>query len=112
MNFEKYSKQQFDSLGRNSAAARQRADELENDVNAEIHAAVFPAFMNIVARLNAQGHNLTVFDPTVPGDITFRDEPIDGGCNLRLACTVVISAGYAHTMTTDEIDAEIAQRVV
>jgi hypothetical protein len=28
---------------------------------------------------------------------------------LRLACDVIISAGYAHTMKVDEIDAEIAR---
>jgi len=108
MNFQKYSKQQFDSLGRDTPAARQLADELQADVNEEIHTAVRPAFMKIIERLNAMGHNLTVYDPIVPGDITFRDEPEDGDCYLRLACDVVISAGYANTMTADEAYAEFA----
>jgi hypothetical protein len=109
MNFEKYSKEQFELLGLNTAGARKLADELQDDVNAEIHAVVLPAFLNIVERLNAQGHSLEMYDETRVGDITYRDEPIDGQCYLRLACDTVISAGYADTMTVDEIDAELTK---
>jgi hypothetical protein len=109
MNFAKYSKQQFESLGLNTPAARKLADELQIDVNDEIHEAVLSAFLGVVQRLNAQGHRLTIHDEPRAGDISFRDEPIDGECYLRLGCDVVISAGYAHTMTVDEIDAEIAE---
>ena len=108
MDFEKYSKHQFESLGLDSPGARRLADELQDDVNAEIHAVVLPAFLNIVERLNAQGHRLQMYDQTRVGDITYRDEPIDGQCYLRLACDTVISAGYADTVTVDEIDAELA----
>ena len=83
MNFHKYSKQQFESLGRDTPAARRLADELQADVNEQIHAAVLPAFIEIIEQLNATGHNLTVYDPMVAGDITFRDEPTDGNCYLR-----------------------------
>ncbi|SRR5260370_29342732 len=109
MNFEKYSKKQFESLGVNTPDARQLADELQRDVNEEIHAAVLPAFLNIVERLNAQGHHLEIYDETRAGDITYRDEPVNGQCYLRLACDTVISAGYADTMTVDEIDVELAK---
>lgn len=44
MNFEKSSKQQFESLGRDTPAARQLADQLQADVNEQIHAAVLPAY--------------------------------------------------------------------
>jgi len=108
MNFEKYSKQQFESLGLSTPAARKLADELQDDVAKEIQAAVLPAFMNVVERLNAQGHHLEVYDHIRVGDISFRDEPIAGQCYLRLACDTTISAGYAHTMTADELEAEIA----
>ena len=109
MNFERYSKQQFESLGLNTPAARKLADELQIDVNDEIHEAVLSAFQNVVQRLNARGHSLTPYDEIRAGDISFRDEQIDGNCCLRLGCDVVISAGYAHTMTIEEIDAEIAK---
>ena len=97
MDFEKYSKQQFESLGLNSPAARRLADELQDEVNEEIHAAVLPGFLNIVERLNAQGHHLEIYDETRSGDITYLDEPVDGQCYLRLACDIVINAGYADT---------------
>ena len=109
MNFEKYSKSQFASLGLDTPGARQLADELQDDVNEELHTAVLPAFLNVVERLNAQGHNLTAYDDIHAGDISFRDEPADGECYLRLGCDVVISAGYSDTMTVDEMDAEIAK---
>ena len=44
MNFEKYSKERFESLGLNTPAARKLADELQVDVNDEIHEAMLPAF--------------------------------------------------------------------
>ena len=110
MNFERYSKQRFESFGLDTPAARKLADELQIDVNDEIHEAVLSVFQRIVQRLNAQGHLLTPYDEIRAGDISFRDEQTDGKCCLRLGCDVVISAGYAHTMTVEEIDAEIAKR--
>jgi hypothetical protein len=109
MNFEKYSKQQFESLGLNSPAARQLAEKLQDDVTEEIHAEVLAAFLNVVKGLNAQGHNLIPDGEIRAGDISFRDESVEGQCYLRLGCDVVISAGYAHTLTVDEIEAEIAK---
>ncbi len=70
---------------------------------------MLPAFLNVIERLNAQGHNLTIFDEVRTGDISFRDEPIEGQCYLRLGYDVVVSAGYAYTMAVGEIDAEIAK---
>ena len=109
MNFEKYSKPQFDSRGLNTSAARKLADKLEDDVTEEIHAVVLAAFQSVVARLNAQGHNLKQYGEIYAGDISYRDEPIDGECFLRLGCDFVISAGYAHTTRVDEMDTGIAR---
>lgn len=109
MDFEKYSKQQFESLGLDTPAARKLADELQDDVTEEIHAAVLATFRDVVERLNEQGHNLKPDGEIRAGDISFRDEHVEGRCYLRLGCDVVISAGYAHTMTVDEIEAEIAK---
>ena len=105
MNFEKYSKQQFDACGLDTPAARRLADELQDEVTREIHGAVLAAFMKVIEGLNARGHNLTPYDEIQIGDISFRDESGEGRCNLRLACDVVISAGYGHTLAADEIGA-------
>lgn len=97
MDYTKYSKQQFAKRGINSVAARELADDLQNDVAAELHAAVLATFEKIIERLNAEGHHLTQYDERV-GEIAFRDEPKEDFCFLRLACDVVISAGYADTV--------------
>ena len=105
MNFEKYSKQQFEARGLDTPAARQLADELQDDVAEEIHEAVLAAFMKVVEGLNERGHKLTPYGEIQVGDISLRDEPGEGRCNLRLACDVVISAGYSDTTSADEIEA-------
>ena len=105
MNFEKYTKQQFESRGLDTPAARQLADELQDDVTRDLHGAVLAAFIKVVEGLNARGHGLTPHDESRVGEISFRDESGEGRCKLRLACDVVISAGYSHTLAADEIGA-------
>jgi hypothetical protein len=105
MDFEKYSKQQFEARGLDTPAARQLADELRDDAAKEIHGAVLAAFMKVIEGLNARGHNLTPYGEVQVGDIPFRDESGEGRCDLRLACDVVISAGYSDTISADEIEA-------
>jgi hypothetical protein len=57
-----------------------------------------------------EGNRLLPFEVSV-GDIAFRDEPVEGQCRLRLACDVVISAGYADIQSdpksVDEIIADV-----
>jgi hypothetical protein len=105
MDFEQYSKQHFEACGLDTPAARQLADELQDDVARGIHDAMLAAFLKVVEGLNLRGHNLTPYDEIQVGDISFRDESGDGQCNLRLACYVVISAGYSHTVAPDETEA-------
>src|SRR6059036_3495569 len=104
MNFEKYSKLQFESSGIDSPAARELADELQDDVAKEIHDAVLVAFLEVVEQLNAQGHNLQQYGEIRVGEISFRDERVEGQCFLRLACDSTISAGYSHTITAREAE--------
>ena len=98
MDFEKYSKRQFESLELNKSSARKLADELETDVAAEIHASVLESFRKIIEELNQQGHNLKPYGEITAGDISYRDEPEKDRCRLRLSCDFVISAGYADTV--------------
>jgi len=93
MNFEKYAKSHFELCGLDSPAARQLADELENDVAQEIHNSVLAAFLKVVEELNKRGHHLQPYDEISIGDISFRDEPVEGQCFLRLAFDSVISSG-------------------
>jgi hypothetical protein len=97
MNYEKFSKQQFLLRGTDTTAAQKLADELQEAVAQEMHQTVLAKFSTIVEELNALGHHLVPYDEIAVGDLTFRDEPTEGDCRLRLACDVVISAGYADT---------------
>jgi hypothetical protein len=110
MKFEKYSKSEFESLTADPAATRKLADQLQDDVVQEVHEAVFTAFLRVVDRLNAEGHDLRLYEELRPGDIAYRDESGEGQCNLRLGCDVVISAGYSDTKTVEEIEAEILRK--
>jgi hypothetical protein len=98
MNFEKYSKRHFETLGLDSPAARKLADDLEDDVKKELQPIIIGAFQRIIEGLNAKGHNLKAYGEIKLGDIPFRDES-EEKCNLRLACDFVISAGYADTIS-------------
>jgi hypothetical protein len=102
MDFDKYSKAAFESCGLNSEAARALADQLQADVNTELHAAVFSAFQKVITELNARGHHLTLYGEIRPGDVSFWDQTRHDDCQLRLAYDVVISAGYSHTVTPQQ----------
>jgi hypothetical protein len=97
VNYAKYSKQQFAERGIDSLAAGELADKLQNDLAEELHTVVSVTFQKIIDALNAQGHNLVLYGEAKVGDISFRDEPQEDHCFLRLACDIVISAGYANT---------------
>lgn len=103
MNYKRYSKEEFEKRGLDSPAARALAVELQDDVTREIHGIVLAAFQDVVQRLNAEGHNLQP-DEIKLGDIAYRDVPTsDDECHLRLGCDVIISAGYAHLCSAEEL---------
>lgn len=114
MNFRRFSKREFEECGIDTDAARLLADSLQEEVTKELQAAVLAAFDRVIRSLNEQGHNLKPFEVS-PGDINYRDESEDGKIGLRLACDVVISAGYAHLYsggkTADEIIDEEIERL-
>ena len=98
MEYSKYSKEEFDKAGINSVQARLLADNLQEDVLQELNKEIESAILKIVSRLNDQGHDLSPYTKLVPGEYAFRGKENQGNCGLRLACDVVISAGYSHTI--------------
>ena len=96
METEKYSRDAFERL-KERQAVRNLADQLQAEVLRELHPAVEKAFTKIIEQINAKGHGLTLYEKS-PGELAFRDEKVRGQCLLRLACDVVISAGYADTV--------------
>jgi hypothetical protein len=107
MNYEKYTKAKFEAVGLNTPEARALADQLQDDVDAELHTVLLPKFQEIVSKLNAGGHNLTPYDEIQVGDIAYRDEPTEGDCHLRLGYDTVVSAGYADTISSEQAEREL-----
>lgn len=103
---ERFSASSFASRQLDSEAARELADSLAEEVQAEVHRVVFAHFSKIIENLNAMGHSLRPeFDP-IPGNISYRDDWKDElgyHCKLRVALDTVVSTGYAHLRDEDEV---------
>lgn len=102
MEYAKFSKSTFDRLGFDSPEAKSLAEQLQADVMLELHQAVLPVLHAIVAHLNTQGHCLTLYDEG-PGEVAYRDISGPEECKLRLACDIVVSAGYGHLLSADQL---------
>lgn len=78
------------------------AAQLRESVLRELEPVVAKAFARVIASLNAEGHKLVPYGVSGPGEFVYRDEQTPGECRLRLACDVVISAGYSDTVSIKE----------
>jgi hypothetical protein len=99
----RFSAQAFAEAELDSDEARKLADELSDEITNQLTEVMCSRLSEIVAQLNAMGHNLSVFDSS-PGSVSYRDELRLGNhssCRLRLAVDVVISTGYAHLLEHD-----------
>jgi hypothetical protein len=97
---ERFSAASFAAKELNTKQSLELAYELETEIQDELHAVITDHLHKIVARLNAMGHNLKLFDPPAPGDISYRDDWEDDSgyhCKLRVAVDTIISTGYSHT---------------
>jgi hypothetical protein len=96
---ERFSASSFAAKGLNTKQSCELAYELGTEIQDELQAVITDHLLKIVERLNAMGHNLKLFDPRVPGDISYRDDWEDDSgyhCKLRVAVDTVISTGYSH----------------
>lgn len=98
MNFEKYSKSEFDKLS--TEDARVLSDAIQEEVLLELDATIKNAFKEIIDRFNEVGHTLTLYDESA-GDIAYRDT---GG--LRLAIDSIISSGFNDTVDYEPLKTE------
>jgi hypothetical protein len=76
---------------------RELADALQTEVQMELQEVMLAKWLEIIARLNALGHELRQYDVSDPGLVVYRDDDTTGSgydCKLRLACDIIISAGY------------------
>lgn len=90
---------------RSPEESRQLADQLQDEVSREMQHALESSFRAIVTKLNFLGHELKLYDAG-PGEISFRDDKKHADsyvCKLRLACDLIISAGYADTLDSFDV---------
>ena len=102
---EKFSQEAFESLGLDTPEANKLAQELAKEVQNEIHEVLYPAFQQIIEKLNKMGHNLKLYEDVIPGDIAYRDDSNDNGhykCKLRVALDTVVSTGYPDVWDESE----------
>ena len=77
---------------------------LEAAIQQELHEVIMARLCEIVARLNAMGHELEEYTPPKPGDISFRDEKASNGtsvCFLRLSVDTIVSVGFKDVAAED-----------
>jgi len=104
---DRFSAKSFETLGRNTPAAKSLAELLQDEIEQEIGGPVFTALRQIVARLNDMGHNLRLCDNDDPSNLAFRDDSGEPGtstyhCRLRVAIDWVASSGYPHHVSADD----------
>lgn len=95
---ERFAAKEFATLGHNTSDSRKLANELGEEVNAELHQVAAATLKRIVGCLNDMGHELRI-DEFEPGSIGFRDDYEDDNgynCKLRLGLDTVITSIYTH----------------
>lgn len=101
----RFSEASFSSLGVDTDEARELANELAIEIQAEIHTVVSQKMAEIIERLNLMGHALNP-DAIAPGDISYVDlrhnTKGDKQYRLRVGFDSVVSTGYAHMLSAEE----------
>ena len=112
---ERFSVTSFSERGLDSPAAQELANLLAREIQEEMHRIISANMRTIVQRLNAMGHALEPDQPPVPGDVSYRDEWEDEDgyhCKLRVGFDTIVSVGYAHLTSGDDIDVDEEVRLV
>lgn len=101
----RFSKDRFRAEALSAPGTRRLSDELQGEVLAMLQDGLCRAVNDIVERLNAHGHNLRLYYPPEPGDLSFRDDRVEAGtyeCDLRLGIDIVVSVGFRDTMKSED----------
>lgn len=112
---ERFSARSFSERGLDTQAAQELADLLAREIQEEMHGIISAKLLTIVQKLNAMGHALEPEQPPVPGDVSYRDDWEDEEgyhCKLRVGFDTVVSVGYAHLTSGDDIDIDEEVRLV
>jgi len=105
----RFSAEAFKKAGLDTPKARKLADALAREVEAEVKRHLSESVEAVVNRLNRLGHRLRLVGDE-PDGLSFRDEDdaVAGSpTRLRLAVDFVVSTGYAHMKTIEEVEREL-----
>ena len=106
---DRFSAATFEARGLDTAEAAELAAKLADVVAGIVHDAIRPVVAKVTLDLNGLGHSLKESGPHETGHIDYRDEWTDAEgyhARLRLAVDIVVSTGYAHNLTTQQLLAE------
>ena len=107
---ERFSTGAFEAKGLDTEAAADLAAELAEVVARILHDGVRPVIAQVVQDLNRLGHAVKASEVDATGRFAFRDERVDAQgdhARLRLAVDIVVSTGYAHDLTAEQLLAEV-----
>ena len=65
---ERFSAESFAACGKHTLEAEALGRLLEEEILAELHETIRPAFQEVVNRLKSMGHDLRPYVPLVPGE--------------------------------------------
>jgi hypothetical protein len=99
VDYDKYTRAEFERLGHDTPEAKRLAMGLQADIEAELNALVRPAFMQILEGLRRRGHDLTVIDDTASPTLCVHavHEIAPDTWALNVAYDLTISTGYPDT---------------
>src|ERR1700761_8083993 len=103
MDYQRFSKAEFENRGHGSAEAHALAVELDKQVQSELYHLIKPRFQQIASELTRLGHDLTEDSKNYPGCICFREvgEEKERVPGLILAVDIVITTGYPRDPSWD-----------
>ena len=91
---DKFSLSNFVNELEDNSSAEDLSKLLENEIQTELHTLLKPKMQEIADNLNSMGHNLALYYPAIPGDISYVDKS-SGKTLLRVSSDVVISVGFS-----------------
>jgi hypothetical protein len=104
MNFDQYSRSEFEKLGHGTDEALSLADRMGKEVQSELFELIRPRMIEIATELMKRGHDLTEDARNYPDCICFREvgEEKHRVPGLILAVDLVITNGFPFTLTHQE----------
>jgi len=105
MDYEQYSKEALEVIKEDEVLTKQRLQELDAAISAEIHIHIEAKMQEIVDQLNKHGHRLKQ-NPSLeePGETDFCESHHSRNCGFRVGSNLVISSGYFGNSDIEAFD--------